>query len=372
MPVEFHSLRVCDVRRETDEVVSVAFEVPPHLAELYAYSPGQHLTLRRRFDDKRFDDKRFDDKPIDDKEEVELRRSYSICSGVAEHELRVAVKCVPGGRFSEWLHAELRPGMCLDVMTPAGRFTTQLDPRRQRHYLALAVGKGITPIMALLKSSLACEPNSRFTLVYGNRTTRSILFREQLADLKDRYLDRLQVVHVLSGQHQDVPLFNGRLDADHLRLLSGSLIALDSVDEVFVCAPQPTTQALRETLRDLGMDPAHIHFELFGTPHTPSSTAAVAAPVADHHLSLIARGVRTEIDLDAGTTLLEAGLAAGLDLPFSCKDGICATCRAHLRQGEVAMAANYALEPWELERGFVLTCQSRPISASIVVDYDET
>jgi ring-1,2-phenylacetyl-CoA epoxidase subunit PaaE len=351
VPVEFHSLRVCDVRPETDEVVSVAFEVPRDLVQLYRYVPGQHLTLRRSFDSE------------------EVRRSYSICSGINDGELRVAVKRVPGGRFSEWVHAELRPGMCLDVMTPAGRFTTQLDPARQRHYLALAVGKGITPIMALLKSALGCEPGSRFTLVYGNRATRSILFRDQLADLKDRYLDRFQLVHVLSGQHQDVPLFNGRLDAERLRALAATLIPLSSVDEVFICTPQDTAQALRNLLRELGVPDAEVHFELFGTPHVtpPKATAGTG-----HQLSLIARGVRTDLQLDADTTVLEAGLAAGLDLPFSCRDGVCATCRAHLDEGEVRIAANYALEPWELERGFILTCQSRPATPRIVVDYDHT
>jgi ring-1,2-phenylacetyl-CoA epoxidase subunit PaaE len=351
MPVAFHPLRVCDVRRETDEVVSVSFDVPPDLADSYHYSPGQHLTLRATLDGE------------------EVRRSYSICSALDDHELRVAVKRVPGGRFSEWLHANLSPGACLEVMTPAGRFTTALDPDRQRHYLALAVGKGITPIMALLASSLAREPRSQFTLVYGNRTTASILFRERLADLKDRYLGRHQLIHVLSRQHQAIELFDGRLDAAKLRCLAETLISLDAVDEVFICAPQPTTQALRETLGQLGVDPARIHFELFGTPHMP--VARISTGVA-HHLSVIARGIRTELDLDEDTTVLEAGLAAGLDLPFSCKDGICATCRAHLDKGQVKMAANYALEPWELERGFVLTCQSRPVSQTIVVDYDHT
>jgi ring-1,2-phenylacetyl-CoA epoxidase subunit PaaE len=351
MPVEFHPLRVCQVRPETDEVVSLAFEVPPHLAELYAYHPGQHLTLRRSF------------------EGQELRRSYSICSGLDDGELRVAVKRMPGGRFSEWVHAELRPGMCLDVMTPAGRFTTQLDPSRQRRYLALAVGKGITPIMALLGSSLPREPRSRFTLVYGNRTTGSILFRDQLADLKDRYLDRFQLIHVLSRQAQAVELFNGRLDAERLRRLAATLVPLADIDEVFICVPQPTSQALRETLGELGVESSRVHFELFGTPHVAPPPTANGA---DHHLSVIARGVRSEIDLDANTTVLEAGLAAGLELPFSCRDGVCATCRAHLDEGNVTMAANYALEPWELERGFVLTCQSRPVSQRIVVDYDHT
>jgi len=351
MPVAFHPLRVRDVRRETDEVVSVAFDVPPRLADSYRYSPGQHLTLRTTLDGE------------------EVRRSYSICSALDDRDLRVAVKRVPGGRFSEWLHASLRPGACLEVMTPAGRFTTALDPGRERHYLVLAVGKGITPIMALVASTLAREPRSQFTLVYGNRDTASIIFRERLGDLKDRYVGRLQLIHVLSRQHQTIDLLDGRLDAAKLRCLAATLISLETVDEVFICAPQPTTQALRETLDELGVDPARVHFELFGTPHTPSTRASTGVA---HHLSVIARGIRTELDVDADTTVLEAGLAAGLDLPFSCKDGICATCRAHLDEGEVKMAANYALEPWELGRGFVLTCQSRPVTRAIVVDYDHT
>jgi ring-1,2-phenylacetyl-CoA epoxidase subunit PaaE len=351
VPVEFHSLRVCQVRRETDEVVSVAFEVPPPLAELYSFAPGQHLTLRRSFDGE------------------EVRRSYSICSGLDDGELRIAVKRVPGGRFSEWVHAELKAGACLDVMTPAGRFTTQLDSTRQRHYLALAVGKGITPIMALLKSALAREPRSRFTLVFGNRSTRSILFRDDLADLKDRYLDRFQLIHVLSGQRQEVPLFNGRVDEQRLSQLARGAIDLSTVDEVFICAPQDTTQSLRRALPELGVVDAAVHFELFGTVHA----AEVKRPTAGaHHLRVIVRGVRTDLEVEPEATVLQAGLAAGLDLPFSCRDGVCATCRAHLDEGNVQMAVNYALEPWELERGFILTCQSRPVTPRIVVDYDHT
>jgi ring-1,2-phenylacetyl-CoA epoxidase subunit PaaE len=351
MSVEFHPLQVRDIRRETDEVISVAFDVPAPLADLYAYQPGQHLTLRRSFDGE------------------EVRRSYSICSGLDDHELRVAIKRVPGGRFSSWIHAELRAGDCLEVMTPAGRFTTGLDRARQRNYLALAVGKGITPVMALLKSVLAREPFSCFTLVYGNRTTQSILFRDQLADLKDRYVDRFQLIHLLSGQYQEVPLFNGRLDAERFRALAATLVPIDRVDEVFICAPQPTTQGLRELLRELGVSDSAIHFELFGTPRLTDRRTVRGG---EHHLSVVARGVRTELDVDANTTVLEAGLAAGLDLPFSCRDGVCATCRAHLDEGEVSMAANFALERWELERGFILSCQSRPVSPRIVVDYDHT
>ena len=349
----FHSLTVSDIRQETDDTVSVAFAVPECLAEEYRFEPGQHLTFRIFRDGE------------------EVRRSFSICSGIQEGELRVAIKHLPGGRFSEWVHTELRRGMSLDVMTPAGRFTTPLDPGRARHYLGVAAGSGITPVIGILKSVLACEPHSRFTLIYGNRTVNSIIFREQLADLKDRYLDRLQVFHILSRQHQDVPLFNGRITGDKLRALCCSLVPPKSIDEVFLCGPEPMTIELRQTLLDLGLDSSHVHLELFGTPYVASRTAGSPNGL-QHQVTVVLNGIRTELAVEPGDSVLEAGLAAGLDLPFSCRGGVCATCRARVTEGEVKMATNYALEPWETERGFVLTCQSRPVTDRVLVDYDQT
>ncbi len=347
----FHPLTVSDVRPETDDTISVAFAVPPELAADYAYAPGQHLTLRVAVDGE------------------QLRRSYSICSGVDDGELRVAVKLLPGGRFSQWAHDQLRAGRSVDVMTPAGRFTTPLDPTAARHYLGIAAGSGITPLMSILRTVLAREPGSRFTLVYGNRGVGSIIFRDALDDLKNRYMDRLTLIHVLSRQHQDAPLFNGRIDGAKIRRLAATLLDVENVDEVFLCGPEPMTVEVRDTLLDLGVDPAHVHLELFGTPALarPPSTDLDADA---HDVTVIVAGVKTELRVGSADRVLDAALRAGLDLPFSCKGGVCATCRAKVTEGSVAMALNYALEPWEVEAGFVLTCQSSPVSDRIVVDYD--
>jgi ring-1,2-phenylacetyl-CoA epoxidase subunit PaaE len=340
------------VRREADDAVSIAFAVPGDLVDEYRYLPGQHLTLRATLDGE------------------ELRRSYSICSGPGEGELRVAIRRQPGGRFSEWAHTHLRPGAVLDVMTPAGRFTRQPDPDSERRYLAIAAGSGITPVIAIVKSILAGEPRSHVTLIYANRTVGSTIFREQLADLKDRYLGRLQVIHVLSRQHQEAPLLNGRLTGERLRALCAGLVRLDGIDEVFLCGPEMMTAELRDTLVELGVERARIRRELFGTLRRAAPPPAPSPNGHERRATLVLNGIATEVPIRPDQTVLEAGLAAGLDLPFSCRGGVCSTCRAGLREGAVEMDANYALEPWELERGFVLTCQSRPVTDQVTIDYD--
>jgi len=352
----FHGLRVADVRRETADTVSLAFDVPPELRAAYRFTPGQHLTLRIAGDDG-----------------AEVRRSYSICSAVDEGELRVAVKHVPGGVFGAYAAERLRVGDVLDVMTPAGRFTTTLDPANAKHYLCIAAGSGITPVISLVKSMLRVEPASRVTLVYGNRGLAHVIFRNVIEDLKDRYLDRLQVVHVFSQEQQEVPLFNGRITGEKVRLLARSLVDVANVDEAFLCGPEPMTLEVRDTLVALGMDPRHVHLELFGTPATSVPKVRTLADDADrHHLTIVLNGVKTELDMHREDSVLDAALSRGLDLPFSCKGGVCATCRAKVVDGEVEMERNYALEPWETEAGFVLTCQSRPVSDRVVVDYDAT
>ncbi len=350
----FHSLTVADVRRETDDTVSVAFAVPDELADPYRFAPGQHLTLRIVLAGE------------------ELRRSYSVCSGVDDGELRVAVKRVPGGRFSGWVHETLRVGDRVEVMTPAGRFTTALDPDGRRHYLAVAAGSGITPVMSILRTVLAREPHGTFTLVYGNRTVSSIIFRDALNDLKDRYLDRLQVLHVLSRQQLDAPLLNGRITGEKMHALARGVLDVEAVDEAFLCGPEPMTLEVRDALAELGMDLRHVHLELFGTPHVTSARVGPAGADAGEvrEVTVVLGGVKTGVSVPVTKTVLEAGLAAGLDLPFSCQGGVCATCRAKVCDGEVDMATNYALEPWEVEAGYVLTCQSRPVTASVTVDYD--
>lgn len=351
MPV-FHPLRVSDVRRETADTVSVAFDVPPELAEAYTFEPGQHLTFRV---------------PGPDGDEV--RRSYSICSGLDDGELRVAVKNLPGGVFGVYANERMQVGDVLDVMTPVGRFTTTFDPSAARSYLGIAAGSGITPVMSLIRSALRREPRSRFTLVYGNRGPSTVIFREQLEDLKDRYLDRLQVIHVFSREQQQAPLLNGRIDAEKLQVLARSLLDVPSYDEVFVCGPEEMTLTTRDTLVELGAEPTHVHLELFGS-HAPSTPRPHRETGDRRHITVILNGVRTQLDAHPDDTVLEAGQLAGLDLPFSCRGGVCSTCRAKLLEGSVQMDVNYALEPWETDAGFVLTCQSHPTTDDIVVDYD--
>jgi ring-1,2-phenylacetyl-CoA epoxidase subunit PaaE len=351
MPV-FHALRVCDVRRETADTVSVAFTVPDELATAYEFAPGQHVAIRM---------------PGPDGDEV--RRSYSICSGLDDGELRVAVKNIPGGVFGAHANERLQPGDVLDVMTPAGRFTTALDPANEKSYLGIAAGSGITPVISLIRSVLAREPRSRFTLVYGNRGPTTVIFREALEDLKDRYLDRLQVIHVFSREQQHSALLNGRIDAEKVRVLAAHLLDVPSYDEAFICGPEPMTLAVRDVLVELGLEPTHVHLELFGS-HAPAPRAPRADTGDRRQVTVILDGIKTEVSAHRDDTLLEAGQAAGLDLPFSCRGGVCATCRAKVIDGAVTMDVNYALEQWETDAGYVLTCQSRPTTDHVAVDYD--
>jgi ring-1,2-phenylacetyl-CoA epoxidase subunit PaaE len=352
MPV-FHPLRVSDVRRETADTVSVAFEVPADLTDAYAFEPGQHLTIRI---------------PHPDSGD-EVRRSYSISSAVDEGELRVAVKNLPGGVFGAYAAERLKPGDVLDVMTPAGRFTTRLDPASEKAYLGIAAGSGITPVISLLRSILVREPQSRVTLLYGNRGPSTVIFREAIEDLKDRFLDRFQVVHVFSREQQATPLLNGRLTAEKLRALGERLLDLPAYDEVFICGPEPMTLELRDALVELGADATHVHLELYGS-HAPSAPREHRESKERRRITVIVGGIKSEIEAHPDDTILEAGQLAGLDLPYSCQGGVCATCRAKVLDGAVEMDRNYALESWETDAGFVLTCQSHPTTEQVTVDYD--
>jgi ring-1,2-phenylacetyl-CoA epoxidase subunit PaaE len=357
MAVAFHKLKVADVRRETPDAVSIAFAVPPELADEYRFHPGQHLTLRRECDGQ------------------DVRRSYSICTGLDDRELRVAVKKVEGGVFSTLCNEVLRPGDMIDVMTPQGRFGVMPDPATARNYLAIAAGSGITPILSLLRSVLSREPNSRFMLIYGNRTAKDIIFKEALEDLKDRFMGRLVVHHVLSREQQEIELFNGRIDAGKIEALLKSFAPANRIDHAFLCGPGAMIEDAKATLIRLGTPPGNVHIEYFstdGVPVTPRRTAAKAAgeaPVAHAHVTL--HGSVYEIPMLDGETIIDAGERAGIELPYSCRGGMCCTCRAKLVSGEAEMAVNYSLEPWEKEAGYVLTCQARPLTKEIVVDYDE-
>jgi ring-1,2-phenylacetyl-CoA epoxidase subunit PaaE len=347
----FHTLAIADLRRETADAVSLAFAVPPELAPAFAFMPGQYLTLRT----------------VSDGEE--LRRSYSICAGLDDGELRVAIRHVPGGAFSGLANTTLRVGDPLDVMPPQGRFG--VVPGATRTYLGLAAGSGITPILSILKSVLSREPASRFVLLYGSRSTAAILFREQLEDLKDRFLGRLSVQHALSREQQDVATLNGRLDDAKLRRLLPGLVAPASVDHAFVCGPDTMIGELTATLAALGLAEDRIHSERFTstTQHRllPPDVVAYTGQTA----TIIHDGRTALITLADGETVLDGATRAGLDLPWSCRGGMCSTCRARVTEGRAEMAVNFSLEPWETDRGYVLTCQARPVSAHITVDYDQ-
>jgi len=353
--MRFEALRIADIRQETADTISVAFAVPDDQQSRFAYQPGQYLTLRAHLAGE------------------ELRRSYSICSGLNDGELRVAIKRADDGQFSAWAHGALRVGDAVDVMPPAGRFGVAIEPNAARTILGVAAGSGITPILAILKSVLSQEPRSRFVLLYGSRATGQIIFREQLEELKDRFMGRLSVVHVLSREQQDVPVLNGRLHGAKVRLLLGGLAAIPAIDHALLCGPASMIDEVRAVLADSGMDGDRIHSERF-TPSTPAAARIYkprpAAEPPHAVATIIADGVRTDIAIGTDETVLEAALRAGLDLPYSCRGGMCSTCRARVTGGSVQMDVNYALEPWETAAGYVLTCQARPTTDRLTVDYD--
>lgn len=358
MTPHFHRLTVREVRPETPDAVSLAFEVPPELAEAYRFRSGQYLTLRTEVDGE------------------EMRRSYSICSGPDEGELRVAIKRIDGGMFSNHANEVFRPGMSLDVMTPNGRFVLP-EAEDGRVFAAFAAGSGITPIMAHMKTILRREPDSEFFLFYGNRDSRSILFREEIDDLKDRHLQCLGVYHVLSREQQDVSLLSGRIDAEKVAAFMRHVVPFGEVDHFLLCGPGGLIDQTRRTLAELGVPPEKIHVELFtpadGSPTTrtrPRPDRAAGKEKAAATVALTLDGTTRSFGALAGETIIDAASRNGLEAPYSCKGGMCCTCRAKLTEGGVDMKANYSLEPWELEAGFVLTCQSVPKTPRVAVDFD--
>lgn len=349
----FHRLRVSAVDPLTADAVAVTFEVPPELAPDYRFRPGQHVAIRATV-------------AGDD-----VRRNYSICSA-AGGPLRIAVKRLPGGVFSAYAMEALRPGDELEVMTPSGRFGTPLDPGRVRSYAALAAGSGITPVLSILASALAVEPRSEATLVYANRNSASVMFLEELADLKDRYPDRFTVLHVMSREPREVELLSGRLDAAKLRRLLASVLPPSQVDEWFLCGPQPMLVELRQTLLAAGVPAEQVHAELFHTgPAEPRPAEAPLAGTGESLVTVVLDGRSSTFRLGhAGPRILDAALAVRGDAPYACKGGVCGTCRAKLTSGVVRMERNYALEEAEVAAGFVLACQSHPASEAVTLDFD--
>jgi len=351
----FHPLRVAEVERLLDDAVAITFDVPAELADDYAFTQGQHLTVRTAL-------------AGDD-----VRRNYSICSPASSGRLRIAVKRLDGGAFSSYAIDKLKPGDTLEVMTPTGRFFTELDPAQAKSYVCIAAGSGITPLLSIIATTLETEPESRVTLVYANRTSRTVMFLEELEDLKDRFPERFQLVHVLSREPHDVEMFSGRLDGERLQRFLDTLIPIGTVDEWFLCGPYDMVRSLRNTLVAAGVEKRHVHAELFHVESAPPKRRAVEA-VGDEEgaeVTIVLDGRRSQLRLPAdGVSVLEAALAVRSDAPFACKGGVCGTCRAKVVEGSVEMEQNWALEPDEVERGYVLTCQSHPTSDRVLLDYD--
>ncbi len=361
----FHDLRIHSVTPEAAGAVAVTLRVDDEtLAPLYAFRPGQFLTVKA------------------DVNGQSLRRNYSICSSAgryaAARELTIGIKPVAGGQFSNWAATHLKAGDQLACMPPDGRFTPRA-PDAAPHRVGFAAGSGITPVLSIIASTLENESDSRFTLVYGNQRTGTILFNEQLQDLKDRYPTRLSLVHVLSRQDQETPLLNGRLDAAKVEALLASLIPPLGISEAFICGPTGMMDAVEQALLRAGMPRERVHTErFFAGDGTEAPARAVPRPVADGAptagsipLQVVLDGKTHSLAMNPQDKVLDAALAAGLDLPYACRGGVCCTCRARVLEGEVAMDKNFTLEPWEMAQGFVLTCQARPLSGKLVVSYDE-
>jgi ring-1,2-phenylacetyl-CoA epoxidase subunit PaaE len=347
----FHTLTVAAVERLCDDAAAVTFYVPQHLHEAFAFAAGQSLTLRRVIDGQ------------------EHRRTYSICAPVGAPP-RVGVREIPDGLFSSWLVREVRPGDEVEVQTPTGSF--RADPAAGGRHLCIAAGSGITPMLSIASTVLAGHPDTEVTLLYGNRTSASVMFAEELGDLKNRHGRRFQLSHVLSREPRDAELFSGRLDADRLRRLLSVLVPVRAMDHVWLCGPFAMINGAREVLAELGVPEERVHFELFYVDEPPPELvrAVAVAEGETSDVTVVLDGLSATAPLPRGRTLLDGAQATRSDLPFACKGGVCGTCRALVRDGEVDMRRNYALEKAEVDAGFVLTCQSYPVSDVVTVDFD--
>jgi ring-1,2-phenylacetyl-CoA epoxidase subunit PaaE len=357
MSIDFHSLRVAEVKRETPDAVSVRFELPDDLRETFAFKAGQHLTLRRTFDGE------------------EVRRNYSICVSPHEGVLQIAVKTIGGGVFSRWANEELKAGDAVDVMAPHGSFTWTFTPGEKRDYAAFAGGSGVTPILSLMKTALAEEPQSRFTLFYGNRNSLGVMFLEDIAAIKDRYLDRFSVFHFLEEEEEEVALFNGRFDRAKVDEILSHLVRAQDIDAFFICGPGPMMDAIEGALHARDVPKSKIMIERFTTGPLSATQAAAARALEEKaaglKMSVTLNGRRVQVAFDPEKhSILDNVRAAGLPAPFACKGGVCATCRAKVTAGQVSMKVNYGLSEQELAEGYVLTCQATPVTEGVALTYD--
>lgn len=354
----FYPLTVVELRRDTRDSVVATLQPPAYAAAEFKFVQGQYLTFRRVFDGE------------------ELRRSYSICAGVDDGVLRVGVKKVEGGWFSSWANDEMKVGDALEAMKPMGNFHAPLDPNAARRWLGFAGGSGITPLVSNIRTILAAEPKSNFTLVYGNRNAAAIMFREELEDLKNRNMGRLNIVHVLESEAPEIDLFSGRLDRAKCDLLFERWVDVAGAHMALICGPEPMMLAVADALREKGVPDARIKFELFASAQPGKAKArapaAAAQGGANCAVTVVLDGVSRAFDMaKGGDSVLDAAIAAKVDPPFACKAGVCSTCRARVVEGEVDMEANHALEDYEVRRGYILTCQSRPLTDRLHIDYDQ-
>ncbi len=359
MSNKFHPLVVQEVVRETKESVSITFEVPENLKAEFSFISGQYLTLEAEINDEN------------------VRRSYSLCSAPYEDVWKVAVKKVKNGKFSTYANSILKKGDILSVMPPAGNFTATTNEKNQNHYLAFVAGSGITPVISIIKSILYKEPRSRFSLFYGNQKVESILFHDALEALKDTYIDRFSVHHILSREKIGSSLFYGRIDTEKCKQYANLLFDPSAISDYYLCGPSKMIFSLKDELISLGIDTGKIHFELFNTSDVASPVEKIEEksdidPSAEGNITIIYDQETIHIPLSYnGESILNAGIKAGLDLPFACKGGVCSTCKAKVIEGEVHMDVNYSLEKDEIENNFILTCQSHPRTPNVVVDFDQ-
>jgi len=350
---QFHPLTVTDIHHTIRDAVVLTLK--PEDPEAFAFTQGQYLTFKQDFDG------------------TELRRNYSICAGLDDGELKVGIKRVDGGAFSTYANTELKVGDVLHAMPPQGKFYTPIEPEVAKNYLGFAGGSGITPVLSILKTVLIREPQSTFTLVYANRAVNTIMFREELEDLKNRYMGRLTVIHILESG-QDMELFEGRVDQDKCDALFKHWIQIDNIDTSFICGPEPMMLAIAEALKTNGLTDEQIKFELFSESQQGRLAKQEMAKRSEGQkgteITVIIDGARRSFTMQKGQSVLEAALENGQEAPFSCKAGVCSTCMGKVLEGEVEMISNHALEDYEVERGYVLTCQSYPLSDKLTIDYD--
>ena len=350
---QFHPLKVTDIHRTIRDAVVLTLQ--PEDPKTFAFTQGQYLTFKQDFDG------------------TELRRNYSICAGLDDGVLQVGIKRVDGGAFSTFANTELQVGDTLYAMPPQGKFFTQIEPNKAKNYLGFAGGSGITPVLSILKSVLMREPKATFTLVYANRAVNTIMFREELEDLKNHYMGRLTIIHMLESG-QDIDLFTGRVDQAKCEALFKQWIDVKSVSTAFICGPEPMMLAIADSLKSHGLETDQIKFELFSESQqgqlAKQQIAARAEGQKGTELTVIIEGAQRSFEMSKGQSVLDAALANGQDAPFACKAGVCSTCMCKVLEGEVEMLSNHALEDYEVERGYVLSCQSYPLTDTLIIDYD--